>query len=63
MGKSKSDKKDKPEAEEPAVAEVDSDDDYNVKLGFVNEIATPMANKKLVKKLFKVIKKGKNKHF
>lgn len=39
-------------------ADILSEDDYDLKLGFVNEIAKPMANKKLVKKLFKCIKKG-----
>jgi H/ACA ribonucleoprotein complex subunit 2 len=59
MGKSKSDKKDKKaEAEETVPAEVESEDDYDKKLEFINGIATPMANKKLVKRLFKVIKKG-----
>ena len=52
----KSDKKDKTAGVE---AEVQSEDDYDLKLQFVNGIATPMANKKLVKRLFKVIKKGK----
>ena len=51
----KTDKKEKVVEEE---AEVESGDDYEQKLQFVNEIAKPMANKKLVKKLFKCIKKG-----
>ena len=58
MGKDKKDKKDKNEEVEK-VAEVESDDDYDSKLEFVNGIATPMANKKLVKRLYKCIKKGK----
>lgn len=31
---------------------------YEEKLNFVNGIASPMASKKLCKKLFKIIKKG-----
>jgi hypothetical protein len=33
-------------------------DDYELKLKFLNNIAKPVANKKLVKRLFKCIKKG-----
>ncbi len=33
-------------------------DDYELKLKFVNGIASPMANKKLVKRLFKCVKKA-----
>lgn len=58
MGKSKKDKSEKPE-EAKAEVELQSEDDYDQKLQFINGIATPMANKKLVKRLFKVIKKGK----
>lgn len=56
MGKSA--KTDKAEKVVETAAEVNSDDDYDQKLEFVNSIAKPMANKKLVKKLFKCIKKG-----
>ena len=37
----------------------DDQDDYELKLKFLNNIAKPVANKKLVKRLFKCIKKGK----
>ena len=56
MGKSA--KTDKAEKAVETAVDVDSDDDYNQKLEFINSIAKPMANKKLVKKLFKCIKKG-----
>ena len=36
----------------------DEVDDYEQKLKFVNTIATPIASKKLVKRLYKCIKKG-----
>ncbi len=36
-------------------------DDYDQKLRFMNPIANPVASKKLVKRLFKCIKKGKTK--
>ena len=47
--------------ENDAVEEVEDqemEDEYEQKLKFVNAIATPMANKKLVKRLFKCVKKG-----
>ena len=49
-------------AENDAVEGVEDQevDDYDQKLKFINAIATPMANKKLVKRLFKCVKKGKN---
>ncbi len=37
----------------------DEVDEYEQKLRFVNSIANPIASKKLTKKLFKCIKKGK----
>ena len=49
----------KGEQETKMVVEVEEEDDYEQKLEFVNPIAKPMANKKLVKRLFKCIKKGK----
>ncbi len=36
----------------------DEVDEYEQKLKFVNAIATPVASKKLVKRLYKCIKKG-----
>lgn len=51
-------KTDKNEKSHDGEADILSEDDYDLKLGFVNEIAKPMANKKLVKKLFKCVKKG-----
>ena len=33
-------------------------DDYDLKLKFLNSIASPIANKKLVKRLFKCVKKA-----
>ena len=33
-------------------------DDYELKLKFLNPIASPIANKKLVKRLFKCVKKA-----
>lgn len=33
-------------------------DDYDQKLKFINPIAQPLASKKLVKRVFKCIKKG-----
>ena len=33
-------------------------DDYEQKLKYVNEIAQPLASKKLVKRLLKCVKKG-----
>ena len=34
-------------------------DDYEEKLKYLNQIAQPLANKKLVKRLLKCVKKGK----
>jgi hypothetical protein len=39
----------------------DEVDEYEQKLKFVNSIASPIASKKLVKRLYKCIKKGLNK--
>ena len=40
-------------------AEVEQEvDDYEQKLKFVNQIASPLASKKLVKRLFKCVKKA-----
>ncbi len=44
---------------EVEMAVEEEEDDYEVKLQFINSIAKPLANKKLVKRLFKCIKKGK----
>lgn len=38
---------------------MDEVDDYDQKLKFLNKIACPLANKKLTKRLFKCVKKGK----
>ena len=38
--------------------QADQEDDYETKMKFINQIAKPMANKKLTKRLFKCIKKG-----
>ena len=37
----------------------EDDNDYELKLKFINPIASPMASKKLVKRLYKCIKKGR----
>ena len=37
----------------------EENDDYEQKLAFLNAIAKPIASKKLAKRLFKCIKKGK----
>lgn len=34
------------------------EDDYEQKLKFINNMAFPLANKKLTKRLFKCVKKG-----
>ena len=39
-------------------AEQEGEDDYEQKLKFVNQIASPIASKKLVKRLFKCVKKA-----
>lgn len=38
---------------------MDEVDDYDQKLKFLNKIACPLANKKLTKRLFKCVKKGR----
>lgn len=43
------------EAESENILEID---DYDQKLKFTNKISSPMASKKLVKKIFKCVKKG-----
>lgn len=47
--------------QEPDTEMVEDDQaDYDQKLKFLNTIAKPVANKKLAKRLFKCIKKGKH---
>jgi H/ACA ribonucleoprotein complex subunit 2 len=59
MGKDKKEKKVKEEKIEVDNEDVKEEaDDYDDKLRFVNQIANPIANKKLAKRLFKMIKKG-----
>jgi hypothetical protein len=41
---------------EPVEEQVE--DDYEQKLKFINNMAFPLANKKLTKRLFKCVKKG-----
>jgi hypothetical protein len=41
---------------------VEAVDDYEQKLKYVNQIAQPLASKKLVKRLLKCVKKGYFKH-
>jgi hypothetical protein len=38
--------------------DVEAVDDYEQKLKFINQIAHPLASKKLVKRLLKCVKKG-----
>lgn len=60
MGKEKKEKKQKEEVvtADPADTTLAGEMSYEEKLGFVAVIAKPMANKKLAKKVYKVIKKG-----
>jgi hypothetical protein len=46
------------ELKEAVDVEDNDDDDYEKKMQFINPIASPMASKKLVKRLFKCIKKA-----
>lgn len=58
MGKEKKEKKDKVEETGEGDATIAGEMSYEDKLEFVAVIAKPMANKKLAKRVYKVIKKG-----
>ena len=52
-------KKQTTEDENDVELKEEEDNDYELKLKFINPIASPMASKKLVKRLYKCIKKGR----
>jgi len=58
MGKEKKEKKDKVEETGEGDTTIAGEMSYEDKLEFVAVIAKPMANKKLAKRVYKVIKKG-----
>lgn len=59
MGKIKKEKKDKSEESGADVSIVKDEDNYDEKILNASVIAHPMASKKLSKKCYKLIKKGK----
>jgi H/ACA ribonucleoprotein complex subunit 2 len=58
MGKEKKEKKAETSTAEPAETTIGGEMSYEDKLSYVAVIAKPMANKKLAKKAYKLIKKG-----
>lgn len=59
MGKVKKEKLDESVAEVKVEAEIKEEDTYEEKIKNICAIAKPLASKKLTKRIYKLIKKGK----